>query len=73
MNLLGVGPIREQTDNWDINVDLQVSINEHGQNTYGDGLWLVGMWASAYADGTGPRIGYTKQVRYVTIFNIFVK
>ena len=64
MNLIGVDSIWAQTaDNWHTMVDLQISVNEHGQSAYGDDLWQVGMWVSAYADGTGPRIGYAKQVR----------
>ncbi len=56
--------IREGVVN-DLEIDLNLQINEKGQGVEGQGLWKVGMWASANADGSGERVGHIEQVNDV--------
>ena len=61
MTPLNIEVIREGIVD-DVEIDLNVKIDEEGQGVKGQGLWKLGIWASAYADGSGERVGHIEQV-----------
>ena len=46
-----------------ITFDLIINVNEPGSHVTGRGMWKVGVWASANANGTGTNMSFTEQVK----------